>query len=136
MHLTHATRSLALHPSDPRSPSERQDPGARRALPPATLRSASLSKSPATCSGESTLSFAPLSFLLSDTRGFHGLSLSLLHRPVSSAGCVPYDNSRQAHRSPKFIATFKVVARRPRYLRLLFYRYTRPVSTDVHFVFQ
>lgn len=108
--------------------------------PSRPLHSASLSlflsKSPATCSGESTLSFAPLSFLLSDSTRAASMDSSL-HHP-SSAGCVPYDNSRQAHRSPKFITTFKVAARRPRGACISSSFHCRVriccLSTNVHFV--
>lgn len=60
----------ACSPLPPAPPLERQNPA--RGLPPLSLpprhrSSPCLSKSPATCSGESTLSFAPLSFLLSDS---------------------------------------------------------------------
>jgi len=104
--------------SDPRSPSEYQDPNARaRTLLPATLRSVSFSldlRQPVPENPILRSTFVSAVWL--DTRGFHGLSPP---PPVSSVGCVPYDNSRQAHRSPEFITTFKVVARRPRHLLVL-----------------
>lgn len=105
--------------------------------PPAPLCSASLSlsKSPATCSGESTLSFAAFSFLLSDSTRAASIDSP---PPPSVSSAVPYDNSRQAHRSPEFITTFKVAARRSRCLHLLVSslscRNMHYLSTVVHFV--
>lgn len=122
-------------PSTPDPPSKHQAPTARakRALPPPSTLPLSLSKSPATCSGESTLSFAPLSFLLSDST--RAASMDSPSPAVSSAGCVPYDNSRQAHRPPEFITTFKVAAQRPRYLHLFIFSLSRRYMLSVYRAF-
>lgn len=74
-------------PPFPGSPARASESSSRTPSPfPPYLRHRSspcLSKSPATCSGESTLSFAPLSFLLSDsTRARLPWTLRLSFYPV------------------------------------------------------